>query len=191
MSVNSLPKTVTRHRRDCDLNPRPSAPESSTLTTRLTSHPTVEKRGIVLSMLVYGRNHGRKVRGDLTWGGCRSPSLPSSIPSPSPVIALPMFHPFPSILFFPSPLKSSQEVWSAFHIAQRRNDSQLLKLEGTKYSWSPLSPKLERTHPTGSIGWLRLYSCPTFTIFCGYYLWSWLGPRLAALRYVAYFSFCG
>ena len=38
MGVNSLPKTVTRQRRDCDLNPGPSAPESSTLTTRLPSH---------------------------------------------------------------------------------------------------------------------------------------------------------
>jgi len=37
--VNSLPKTVTRQRRDCDLNPGPSAPESSTLTARLPSHP--------------------------------------------------------------------------------------------------------------------------------------------------------
>jgi len=37
--VNSLPKTGTRQRRDCDLNPGPSAPESSTLTTRLPSHP--------------------------------------------------------------------------------------------------------------------------------------------------------
>jgi len=36
MSVNSLPKTVTRQRRDCDLNPGPSAPESSTLTTLLS-----------------------------------------------------------------------------------------------------------------------------------------------------------
>jgi len=35
MGVSSLPKTVTRQRRDCDLNPGPSAPESSTLTTRL------------------------------------------------------------------------------------------------------------------------------------------------------------
>jgi len=41
MDVNSLPKTVTRQRRDCDLNPSPSAPESSTLTTRLPSHPRV------------------------------------------------------------------------------------------------------------------------------------------------------
>ena len=32
--MNSLPKTVTRQRRGCDLNQGPSAPESSTLTTR-------------------------------------------------------------------------------------------------------------------------------------------------------------
>jgi len=37
MGVNSLPKTVARQRRDCDLNPGPSATESSTLTTRLPS----------------------------------------------------------------------------------------------------------------------------------------------------------
>jgi len=35
MGVNSLPRTVTRQRRDCDLNPGPSAPES----TRLPNHP--------------------------------------------------------------------------------------------------------------------------------------------------------
>ena len=35
MGVNSLPKTVTQQRRGCDLNPGPSAPEPSTLTTRL------------------------------------------------------------------------------------------------------------------------------------------------------------
>ena len=38
MGVNSLPKTVIRQRRDYDLNPGPSARESSTLTTRLRSH---------------------------------------------------------------------------------------------------------------------------------------------------------
>ena len=37
-SCPRLPKTVTRQRRGCDLNPGPSAPESSTLTTRLPSH---------------------------------------------------------------------------------------------------------------------------------------------------------
>jgi len=39
--MNSLPETVTRQRSGCDLNPGPSAPESSTLTTRLPSHPTL------------------------------------------------------------------------------------------------------------------------------------------------------
>ena len=39
MGVNSLPKTITRQRRGCDLNAGPTAPESSTLTTRLPSHP--------------------------------------------------------------------------------------------------------------------------------------------------------
>ena len=39
MGVNSLPKTFTRKHCDCDLNPGPSAPESSTLTTRLLSRP--------------------------------------------------------------------------------------------------------------------------------------------------------
>ena len=40
--MNSLPKTVTRQHRGCDLNPGPSAPEPSTLTTRLPSHPKLE-----------------------------------------------------------------------------------------------------------------------------------------------------
>jgi len=40
MSVNSLPKTVTRQRRGCDLNPGPTALESSMLTTWLPSHPS-------------------------------------------------------------------------------------------------------------------------------------------------------
>ena len=35
MGVNSVPKTVARQRRGCDLKPGPSAAESSTLTTRL------------------------------------------------------------------------------------------------------------------------------------------------------------
>jgi len=43
MGVSSLPKTVTRQRRDCDLNPGPSVPESSTLTTRLPSHPLANR----------------------------------------------------------------------------------------------------------------------------------------------------
>jgi len=40
MGVNSLPKIVTRQRRDCDLNSGPfCARVFSTLTTRLPSHP--------------------------------------------------------------------------------------------------------------------------------------------------------
>jgi len=38
VGVNSS-NTVTRQRRDCDLNLGPSVPESSALTTRLPSHP--------------------------------------------------------------------------------------------------------------------------------------------------------
>ena len=41
--MNSLPKSVTRQRRGCDLNPGPSVPESSTLTTRLPA--TLEHNG--------------------------------------------------------------------------------------------------------------------------------------------------
>jgi len=43
MGVNSLPKTVTQQRRDCDLNPGPSAPESRTLTNRLPSQPRYDR----------------------------------------------------------------------------------------------------------------------------------------------------
>ena len=39
MGVNSLPRTVTRHRRGCDLNRGPSAPESSTLNHSATEPP--------------------------------------------------------------------------------------------------------------------------------------------------------
>ena len=47
--MNSLPKTVTRQRRGCDLNPGPSTPESSTLTTRLPSHPNDPIRAMQLN----------------------------------------------------------------------------------------------------------------------------------------------
>ena len=44
---NSLPQTTTRQRRDCDLNPGPSASESSTLTTRLPSQRQGNERKIL------------------------------------------------------------------------------------------------------------------------------------------------
>jgi len=49
MGVSSLPKTVTRQRRDCDLNPGPSVPESSTLTTRLPSHRIRASSRVIMS----------------------------------------------------------------------------------------------------------------------------------------------
>ena len=53
MDVNSLPKTVTRQRRGCDLNPGPSLPESSTLTTRLPSNPINAVRGELIELWAY------------------------------------------------------------------------------------------------------------------------------------------
>jgi len=44
--VNSLPKTVTRQRRDCDSNPCPPEPESGTLTTRLPIEPPDDYDGL-------------------------------------------------------------------------------------------------------------------------------------------------
>ena len=40
VGLNSLPKTVTRQCRGCDLNLCHTVPESSTLTTQLPSHPS-------------------------------------------------------------------------------------------------------------------------------------------------------
>ena len=55
-----MPKTVTRQRRDCDLNPDPCAPESSTLTARLPSHPerqcTIAKLAVCLFPSVRSRS---------------------------------------------------------------------------------------------------------------------------------------
>jgi len=53
MGVNSLPKTVTRQRRDGDLNPGPSAPESNTLTTQLPNHPIVSYRIMFLILVPF------------------------------------------------------------------------------------------------------------------------------------------
>ena len=50
MGVNSLPKTVTRQRRGCDLNPGPTAPESSTLTTRLPSSRVLFRNAVTFTV---------------------------------------------------------------------------------------------------------------------------------------------
>ena len=53
MGVNSLPKTVTRQCLYFDLNPGPSAPESSTLTTQLPSHPNAYYRTLTCVIRQY------------------------------------------------------------------------------------------------------------------------------------------
>ena len=72
--MNSLPKTVTRQRRGCDLNPGPSAPESITLTTRLARRrDTVKYRQIVydvpLTVSSYDRTDDGAVLRSGTVGG--------------------------------------------------------------------------------------------------------------------------
>ena len=44
MGVNSLPKTVTRQCRGCDLNPSPTAPESSTLPSHVSIYSALFAR---------------------------------------------------------------------------------------------------------------------------------------------------
>ena len=65
MGVDILPKTVTRQRRGCDLNPGPSAPESSTLTTRLASVVVVVISAIKLLVPVQVRRFVGVVVDDL------------------------------------------------------------------------------------------------------------------------------
>ena len=56
MGVNRLPKNVTRQRRGCNLNPGTSAPESSTLTTRLPSYPmSIYGYAFLRVAYIYGR----------------------------------------------------------------------------------------------------------------------------------------
>ena len=72
--MNSLPKTVTRQRRDCDLNPAPSAPESSTLTTRLPSHPANDYVGQIVVCSLPAGEPKTAVRGGISWRQLRSRS---------------------------------------------------------------------------------------------------------------------
>jgi len=66
LGVNSLPKTVTRQRRGCDLNSRPTAPESSTLITCLPSHPR-------------GRLRGMDPKNHVIYGGARRRNLANTL----------------------------------------------------------------------------------------------------------------
>ena len=76
MGVNTLPKTVTRQHRRCDLNPGPSVPESSTLTTRLPSHPMSIYTGAkTVVRTVYGNSKGFEVKVGMQQGSALSPLL--------------------------------------------------------------------------------------------------------------------
>ena len=55
--MNSLPKTVTQQRCGCDLNPGPSAPESSMLTTRLPSHSSSNSNCMLSQFLACNCGH--------------------------------------------------------------------------------------------------------------------------------------
>jgi len=61
--VNSLPKTVTRQRRGWFLNPGPSAPESSRLTTRLPSVPCIDLRNCCVKLPVTSHSPVVRVTG--------------------------------------------------------------------------------------------------------------------------------
>jgi len=57
MGVNSLPNTVTRQRRDCDLNPGPTAPESQ-MTDRQRDGQTVATQtptGMIRALILHHR----------------------------------------------------------------------------------------------------------------------------------------
>ena len=74
MGVNSLPKTVTRQLRDFDMNPGPSAPESSTLTTRLPSHVVVAYVKRVMGLLV--KPNWLQLNWVAQWGGAMGAIAP-------------------------------------------------------------------------------------------------------------------
>ena len=77
-----------------------------------------------------------------------------------PLLLYPCFtHSRPYSSFF-LPLNTASRFGRKFvrlpTLQQRKNGSQLQKLEATKYTWFPRSPELEGTRPTGPVGWLRL-----------------------------------
>jgi len=67
MGVNSLPKTVTRQLRDFYMNPGPSAPESSTLSTQLPNHVVVAYVKRVMGLLV--KPNWLQLNSVAQWGG--------------------------------------------------------------------------------------------------------------------------
>ena len=71
MSVNSLPKSVTRRRRDCDLNPGSSAPESAQHANHALGYRAAETSRAQLDIqpgpMRVRRQVRRGVRGTPVW----------------------------------------------------------------------------------------------------------------------------
>jgi len=65
MGVSSLPKTVTRQRRDCDLNPDPSAPESIQHANHSATEPPFNV--ILLAFAAEERRSGCRAAIDICW----------------------------------------------------------------------------------------------------------------------------
>ena len=112
MGVNSLPKTVTRQRRDCDLNPGRSAPESSTLTTRLPSHPTVVNIGVNAAAVAGFATHPQYLT-------CRG----------RPVLTTPNI--LTSVLLFPFSGTSEYRKWPRTHHITPFWDEKFINFQGS------------------------------------------------------------
>jgi len=82
---------------------------------------------------------------------------------PTPLLFRPCFYPLPSPFLFTQPPRSIQleglgNLLGCPRCPEKKNYSQFQTFEGTKYTWSPICPKLARTRPTGRVGCLRLWA---------------------------------
>jgi len=114
--------------------------------------------------LFIGATTVEKLGGDHTRDGFRFPLFLLFSFLLSSFFAQSLLHSLISLAFYihsTHPVKSPcglAKSLSAYKVMRRvqRKKWQSQKLEGTKYTWSPSSPKLEGTHPTGPVGLLRL-----------------------------------
>jgi len=65
--VNSLPKTVTRQRCGSDLNPSPTEPDPSTITTRLPRQFTLGNPKIIKNRLIFDSYSEKNEKVDAFW----------------------------------------------------------------------------------------------------------------------------
>jgi len=77
--------------------------------------------------LIIGATAADKLEGNLTWGVCQSPPFPP----PPPIVSPPVFHPFPSLLFFPSAFKFSKKVRGSTKLPTAPRE----KMKGSCKSW--------------------------------------------------------